>query len=64
MEIDIFNYERLTVGFFDCRYCKNGECEKPNILCKDRGYCEVYNRLAKLENIIYKKGKREGINDN
>lgn len=46
------NYERLTMGFFECSLCKYGICEKPNSLCKDRLYCEIHNRLYEIENKI------------
>lgn len=46
------NYERLTTGFFECSRCKNGICEIPNSLCKDRLCCERHNRLYEIENKI------------
>ena len=46
-------YERLTTEKeYGCSLCKDRKCKKPNLFCKDRLKCEIYNRLAELETKI------------
>ena len=46
-------YKRLTTEKeYGCGLCNDRKCKKPNLFCKDRLDCEIYNRLAELEDKI------------
>ena len=46
-------YERLTTEKqYGCGLCNDRKCKKPNLFCKDRLDCKIYNRLAELEDKI------------
>ena len=45
-------YKRLTENEFDCSRCKDRKCTIPDAYCCDRLRCEIYNRLADLEDKI------------
>lgn len=46
------DYKRLTENEFDCSRCKDRKCTIPDAYCCDRLRCEIYNRLADLEDKI------------
>ena len=45
-------YKRLTENEFNCSRCKDRKCTIPDTYCCDRLRCEIYNRLAELEDKI------------
>ena len=46
-------YKRLTIHNEQlCNKCIDRKCMLPDHYCKDRFYCEIYNRLAELEDKI------------
>ena len=45
-------YKRLTENEFDCSRCKDRKSTIPDAYCCDRLRCEIYNRLADLEDKI------------
>lgn len=45
-------YKRLMENEFDCSRCKDRKCTIPDAYCCDRLRCEIYNRLADLEDKI------------
>lgn len=58
-------YKRLTENEFSCSCCKDRKCTIPDTYCYDRLRCEIYNRLAEIEEklesrklveLTYKKG--------
>ena len=46
------DYKRLTENELDCSRCKDRKCTIPDAYCCDRLRCEIYNRLADLEDKI------------
>ena len=46
------DYKRLTENEFECSCCKDRKCTIPDVYCCDRLCCEIYNRLAELEDKI------------
>lgn len=47
------DYFRLTEEYqTDCNKCENRQCTIKDSYCKDRINCEMYNRLAELEDKI------------
>ena len=46
------DYKRLTENEFECSRCKDRKCTVPDVYCCDRLCCEIYNRLAELEDKI------------
>ena len=46
------DYKRLTENEFECSCCKDRKCTVPDVYCCDRLCCEIYNRLAELEDKI------------
>ena len=46
----MMEYKRLTTEKqYGCGLCDDRKCKKPNLFCKDRLDCKIYNRLAELE---------------
>ena len=46
-------YKRLTIHNEQlCNKCIDRKCMLPDHYCKDRFYCEIYNRLAEIEDKI------------
>lgn len=59
-------YKRLTMEKeYGCCLCHDRKCKKPNLYCKDRLECEIYNRLAdNIQQEIYECYVTEFIYNN